>query len=82
MEYFHLQLFNLLHAAKSFHTLINITVCFYAILGYILIFITGILLVCHKLLEPNRYFTLKMESDIHDSFISPTDHENKKATVC
>lgn len=46
----------------------------------ILIFITGILL-CHKLLEPNRYFTLKMESDVHDSFIIPINHENKKATV-
>lgn len=47
----------------------------------ILIFITGILLVCRKLLEPNRYFTLKMESDVHDSFIIQISHKNKKATV-
>ena len=35
------------------------------------IFITCILMVCHKLLESNRYFALKMESDVHDSFITP-----------
>jgi hypothetical protein len=47
----------------------------------ILTFITGILLLCHKLLEPNRYFTLKMDSDIHDRLITPINHENKKATL-
>jgi len=47
----------------------------------ILIFITSILMVWHKLLEPNSYFALKMESDVHDSFITPINHENKKATL-
>jgi hypothetical protein len=49
-------------------------VCFYAIWGYSYIYywyITGM----------HRYFTLKIDSDIHDSFIIPLNHNNKKATV-
>jgi hypothetical protein len=37
----------------------------------ILIFITGM----------PKYFTLKMDSDIHDGFIISINHDNKKATV-
>jgi len=60
--------------------LIHINEYVFMLFEVILIFITSIVL-CHKWLETNGYFTLKMESDVHDSFITPINHENKKAAV-